>query len=175
MTTSVLPQDLLAALPADPAAQLELAQKISSNAFASRSAGLEAEVAQLRAQLGAKAQALKAAEGAAAELRVELDEARERARQSLEEQSKLVGEKNSLAEQVRLLPRASYQCARHATSCSHHAAVVAYPPHCERARPRFQPAQPPGAVVALVHHEPSLMLLRCAAMRCAASPARAVL
>ena len=57
--SDVLPQDLLATLPPDPAAQHELAAKLAAYAFNARAAGLEAEVAQLRSALNAKTNALK--------------------------------------------------------------------------------------------------------------------
>ena len=103
--SDVLPQDMLATLPPDPAAQHELAVKLAAYAFNARAAGLEAEVAQLKSALAAKTNALKRVEAQASELRLELAEARARAEQSLEEQSKLVGEKNALAATVNRLNR----------------------------------------------------------------------
>eukprot|EP00793_Prasinoderma_coloniale_P005407 PRCOL_00004815-RA len=103
--SDVLPQDMLATLPPDPAAQHELAVKLAAYAFNARAAGLEAEVAQLKSALAAKTNALKGVEAQASELRLELAEARACAEQSLEEQSKLVGEKDALAATVNRLNR----------------------------------------------------------------------
>jgi ferritin-like metal-binding protein YciE len=46
-----LPEELAAVLPADPFEQLDVARKITSIALASRVGRLEAEAAELRAQL----------------------------------------------------------------------------------------------------------------------------
>ncbi|KAF8765667.1 hypothetical protein HU200_008164 [Digitaria exilis] len=100
-----LPAELMAALPSDPFAQLDVARKITSIALSSRLGRLEAEAARLRAQL-----AERDAEAEDLRERVEqLDAAHAvatgRLRRVEEEKETLVRENSSLSNTIRKLNR----------------------------------------------------------------------
>lgn len=100
-----LPKEVLAVLPSDPSDQLELAHRISNLAFSAKVAALEQENVTLRHTLQQRTQQMKGMQGRVAALELEANEATEKARHAVEEQSKLLGEKNALIATVKKLNR----------------------------------------------------------------------
>mmetsp|Transcript_25626 Transcript_25626/g.35408 ORF Transcript_25626/g.35408 Transcript_25626/m.35408 type:complete len:294 (+) Transcript_25626:273-1154(+) len=100
-----IPKEVLAVLPTDPADQLELAHRISNHAYAAKVTALEAENNSLRQTVMQRQSQIKALERRVSNLELEMSEAQEKARNSMEEQTKLVGEKNALIGTVKKLNR----------------------------------------------------------------------
>lgn len=96
---------MLAVLPSDPYDQLDLAHRITALAYTQKVANLEAEARGLNQQLTTKNSQIKSLERKVSLMEVEVGEHQEKARQSLEEQAKLVAEKNSLIATVKKLNR----------------------------------------------------------------------
>jgi len=100
-----IPKELAALLPSDPTEQLELAHRIVNLAYSSKVAALEQENNSLRQTLMQRQSQMKALERRISSLELETSDAQEKARHSMEEQTKLVGEKNALIGTVKKLNR----------------------------------------------------------------------
>mmetsp|Transcript_9013 Transcript_9013/g.15474 ORF Transcript_9013/g.15474 Transcript_9013/m.15474 type:complete len:286 (-) Transcript_9013:370-1227(-) len=100
-----IPKEIMSVLPTDPSEQLELAHRLANLAFSSKVASLEGDNNQLRQTLMQRQSQLKASERKTANLELELSDAQDKMRQSMEEQAKLVGEKNALIGTVKKLNR----------------------------------------------------------------------
>ncbi|CAN6360143.1 unnamed protein product [Urochloa humidicola] len=100
-----LPAELLAVLPSDPFAQLDVARKITSIALSSRLGQLEAEAARLRAQLADRDAEAEDLRERVEQLDAALDVATGRLRRVEEEKETLVRENSSLSNTVRKLNR----------------------------------------------------------------------
>jgi len=100
-----IPKEIMSVLPTDPSEQLELAHRLANLAFSSKVASLEGDNNQLRQTLMQRQSQLKASERKTANLELELADAQDKMRQSMEEQAKLVGEKNALVGTVKKLNR----------------------------------------------------------------------
>lgn len=105
LTAEALPREVLAVLPQDPYDQLDLAHRITALAYTQKVANLEAEARGLNQQLTTKNSQIKSLERKVSMMEVEVGEHQEKCRQSLEEQAKLVAEKNSLIATVKKLNR----------------------------------------------------------------------
>ncbi|CAN6351051.1 unnamed protein product [Urochloa humidicola] len=100
-----LPAELLAALPSDPFAQLDVARKITSIALSSRLGRLEAEAARLSAQLAERDAEAEDLRERVEQLDAALAIATGRLRRVEEEKETLVRENSSLSNTVRKLNR----------------------------------------------------------------------
>jgi len=96
---------VLAILPQDAYDMLDLAHRITAHAYTQRVALLEQETQRLQQQSVQKVSQIKALERRVENLVMEVNEANEKARQYMEEQTKLVGEKNALIGTVKKLNR----------------------------------------------------------------------
>ena len=96
---------MLAILPQDAYDMLDLAHRITAHAYTQRVALLEQETQRLQQQSVQKVSQIKALERRVENLVMEVNEANEKARQYMEEQTKLVGEKNALIGTVKKLNR----------------------------------------------------------------------
>ncbi|PUZ66045.1 hypothetical protein GQ55_3G275100 [Panicum hallii var. hallii] len=100
-----LPTELVAVLPSDPFAQLDVARKITSIALSSRLGRLEAEAARLRAQLAERDAEAEDLRERVEQLDAALAVATGRLRRVEEEKETLVRENSSLSNTVRKLNR----------------------------------------------------------------------
>jgi len=100
-----LPAELVAVLPSDPFAQLDVARKITSIALSSRLGRLEAEAARLRAQLAERDAEAEDLRERVEQLDAALAVATGRLRRVEEEKETLVRENSSLSNTVRKLNR----------------------------------------------------------------------
>ncbi|KAG0569428.1 hypothetical protein KC19_6G090100 [Ceratodon purpureus] len=100
-----LSQDVLAVLPSDPYEQLEIARRITAMAVATRMSKLEAETGKLRQKLTEKEHVIHGLQERVSEAEATLEDTNAKFSQSMEEQSKLLNEKNTLAAQVKKLMR----------------------------------------------------------------------
>ncbi|XP_062180595.1 uncharacterized protein At4g15545-like [Phragmites australis] len=100
-----LPAELVAVLPADPFAQLDVARKITSIALTSRLGRLEAEAARLHAQLAERDAEAEDLRERVEQLDAALAVASGRLRRAEEEKETLLSEKASLSNIVRKLNR----------------------------------------------------------------------
>eukprot|EP00798_Chlamydomonas_sp_ICE-L_P016562 gene16562-22791_t len=105
MQSTELPQDVVSMLPADPQAQLELANKIVSFAFASKISELEHESRDLRESLIQKQGTIKTLERRVGNLESEVNELHAKNRHAAEEAHKLQIEKAALIDTVKRLNR----------------------------------------------------------------------
>ncbi|KAI5084732.1 hypothetical protein GOP47_0000901 [Adiantum capillus-veneris] len=102
---SDLPEGMLAVLPNDPYDQLEIARKITSMAVTSRVGELEAETMSLHRRLAEKELLISDLQARVGELQQALQECAARLSHSLDEQTKLTTERNTLAASVKKLNR----------------------------------------------------------------------
>ncbi|KAI5011422.1 hypothetical protein ZWY2020_013559 [Hordeum vulgare] len=93
-----LPDEILAVIPTDPYEQLDVARKITSMAIASRVSRLEADVARLRRDLADR-------DRGEADLRARLADSDARLLAALDENAKLVKERDTLAVTAKKLAR----------------------------------------------------------------------
>ncbi|SPT19561.1 unnamed protein product [Triticum aestivum] len=93
-----LPDEILAVIPTDPYEQLDVARKITSMAIASRVSRLEADVARLRRDLADR-------DRGDADLRARLADSDARLLAALDENAKLVKERDTLALTAKKLSR----------------------------------------------------------------------
>ncbi|KAF7010590.1 hypothetical protein CFC21_024989 [Triticum aestivum] len=93
-----LPDEILAVIPTDPYEQLDVARKITSMAIASRVSRLEADVARLRRDLADR-------DRGEADLRARLADSDARLLAALDENAKLVKERDTLALTAKKLSR----------------------------------------------------------------------
>lgn len=100
-----LSQEVLAALPADPYEQLDVARRITAMAVSSRMSKLESETGKLRQKLAEKEHVIHGLQERVTVAQSTLVETNAKISQSMEEQAKLVSEKNTLAAQVKKLMR----------------------------------------------------------------------
>ncbi|KAJ1262838.1 hypothetical protein BS78_09G140500 [Paspalum vaginatum] len=100
-----LPAELVAVLPSDPFAQLDVARKITSIALSQRLAHLEAEAAHLRAQLAERDAEAEDLRERVEQLDASLAVATGRLRRAEEEKEALVRDNSSLSNTVRKLNR----------------------------------------------------------------------
>ncbi|KAL6909944.1 hypothetical protein ACP4OV_001202 [Aristida adscensionis] len=100
-----IPAEMMALLPADPFAQLDVARRITSMALASRLGRLEAEAARLRAQLADRDAEAEDLRERVEQLDAALAVASGRLRRAEEEKETLLNEKASLSNTVRKLNR----------------------------------------------------------------------
>lgn len=98
-----LPQEVLAVLPTEPYAQVELAHKIVHFSFSQKVAQLEAETQHLREVVLQKQNVVKTLERRVSGLEVEVQELQAKNKQALDEQHRLQGEKGALIETVKKL------------------------------------------------------------------------
>eukprot|EP00854_Cymbomonas_tetramitiformis_P019196 gene19196-22947_t len=84
VSADTIPKEIMAVLPTDPNEQLEMSHRIANLAFSQKIKALERRVTNLE---------------------LEVNDAQEKARHSMEEQTKLVGEKNALIGTVKKLNR----------------------------------------------------------------------
>lgn len=92
-------------LPADPTDQLELAHRIANVAFVGKVQQLERENAQLQQQAMDRQAKIKQLERRINGMEAELADAADKVRLAMEDQNKLVGEKNALIQTVKKLNR----------------------------------------------------------------------
>ncbi|MCO5612474.1 hypothetical protein L7F22_066742 [Adiantum nelumboides] len=102
---SDLPEGMHAILPSDPYEQLEIARKITSMAVTSRVGELEAETMSLHRRLAEKELLISDLQARVGELQQALQESAARLSHSLDEQTKLTTERNTLAASVKKLNR----------------------------------------------------------------------
>ncbi|CAD6236589.1 unnamed protein product [Miscanthus lutarioriparius] len=100
-----LPDAIAAALPPDPYEQLEVARKITAVAVASRASRLELEAARLRQRLADRDRLAAELADRAAKLELALRDADARLRAALDDNAKLVKERDSLAQTSKKLAR----------------------------------------------------------------------
>lgn len=93
-----LPDEILSVIPTDPYEQLDIARKITSMAISSRVSRLEADVARLRRDLADR-------DRSEAELRARLADSDARLLAALEDNAKLVKERDTLAVTAKKLSR----------------------------------------------------------------------
>ncbi|KAM0839373.1 hypothetical protein ACQ4PT_060360 [Festuca glaucescens] len=93
-----LPDEILAVIPTDPYEQLDIARKITSMAISSRVSRLEADVARLRRDLADR-------ERSEADLRARLADSDARLLAALDDNAKLVKERDTLAVTAKKLSR----------------------------------------------------------------------
>ncbi|KAK3269855.1 hypothetical protein CYMTET_21720 [Cymbomonas tetramitiformis] len=105
VSADTIPKEIMAVLPTDPNEQLEMSHRIANLAFSQKVCVLEAENNQLRQTLMQRQSQIKALERRVTNLELEVNDAQEKARHSMEEQTKLVGEKNALIGTVKKLNR----------------------------------------------------------------------
>ena len=97
------PPQLLAALPPDPADQLQLAFRIANTAFASRASSLASDAARARAALADRDDRVAALETRLAALRLDARDAEERAARAADAAAAARRENEALGGQVRAL------------------------------------------------------------------------
>ncbi|KVI10252.1 uncharacterized protein At4g15545 [Cynara cardunculus var. scolymus] len=100
-----LPDEILSVIPTDPYDQLDLARKITSMALASRVSKLESEAGRLRHKLNEKDRVIMELEGKVSELQQTCHNVQLRLQITLEDNSKLVEERDSLAMATKKLGR----------------------------------------------------------------------
>ncbi|KAK3162056.1 hypothetical protein QOZ80_1BG0084770 [Eleusine coracana subsp. coracana] len=100
-----LPDAIAAALPPDPYEQLEVARKITAVAVAARASRLELEAARLRQRLAERDRLAAEFADRAAKLEQALRDADARLRAALDDNAKLVKERDSLAHTSKKLAR----------------------------------------------------------------------
>ncbi|TVU34983.1 hypothetical protein EJB05_16842, partial [Eragrostis curvula] len=100
-----LPDAIAAALPLDPYEQLEVARKITAVAVAARASRLELEAARLRQRLAERDRLAAELADRAAKLEQALRDADARLRAALEDNAKLMEERDSLAHTSKKLAR----------------------------------------------------------------------
>ncbi|KAK9741296.1 hypothetical protein RND81_03G095900 [Saponaria officinalis] len=100
-----LPDDVLAVIPTDPYDQLDLARKITSMAIASRVSNLESETNRLKDKVREQDGLIFELEEKASHLQTAFDEADSRFKLVIDENLKLVQERDSLAATVKKLNR----------------------------------------------------------------------
>ncbi|KAG0586380.1 hypothetical protein KC19_2G086300 [Ceratodon purpureus] len=100
-----LSQEVLSVLPADPYEQLDVARRITAMAVSSRMSKLEAETGKLRQKLAEKDHMIHGLQERVSAAQSTLVETNAKISKSMEEQTKLVSEKNTLAVQVKKLMR----------------------------------------------------------------------
>lgn len=100
-----LPDELLAVIPTDPYDQLDLARKITSMAIASRVSKLEAETGLLKQKVYEQDRLIFELEEKAVNMQQSVQEADSRLKIVLDENMKLVQERDSLAATVKKLNR----------------------------------------------------------------------
>ncbi|EYU33775.1 hypothetical protein MIMGU_mgv1a021123mg [Erythranthe guttata] len=100
-----LPDEILSVMPTDPYEQLDLARKITSMAIASRVTNLEAEAVGLRQKLREKDRLIQELEDKASRLEGACQDAELRFRIAIEDNMKLLKEKESLDLNVKKLNR----------------------------------------------------------------------
>ncbi|XP_021313341.1 uncharacterized protein At4g15545 isoform X2 [Sorghum bicolor] len=100
-----LPDAIAAALPPDPYEQLEVARKITAVAVASRASRLELEAARLRQRLADRDRLAAELADRAAKLELALRDADAQLRAALDDNAKLVKERDSLAQTSKKLAR----------------------------------------------------------------------
>ncbi|KAL6614433.1 hypothetical protein ACP70R_036703 [Stipagrostis hirtigluma subsp. patula] len=100
-----LPDAIAAALPPDPYEQLEVARKITAVAVAARASRLELEAARLRQRLADRDRIAAELADRAAKLEHALRDADARLRAALDDNAKLVKERDSLAQTTKKLAR----------------------------------------------------------------------
>ncbi|KAL6845486.1 hypothetical protein ACP4OV_024981 [Aristida adscensionis] len=100
-----LPDAIAAALPPDPYEQLEVARKITAVAVAARASRLELEAARLRQRLADRDRLAAELADRAAQLEQALRDADARLRAALDDNAKLVKERDSLAQTTKKLAR----------------------------------------------------------------------
>ncbi|GMH13379.1 hypothetical protein Nepgr_015220 [Nepenthes gracilis] len=98
-----IPDEILSVIPTDPYDQLDLARKITSMAIASRVSNLETESSRLRQKMYEKDQLIYELEEKASHLQKAFQEADSRLKISLDENMKLVQERDSLSSTVKKL------------------------------------------------------------------------
>ncbi|KAL9226057.1 hypothetical protein vseg_001910 [Gypsophila vaccaria] len=103
--SSDLPAEVLAVIPTDPYDQLDLARKITSMAIASRVSNLELEAARLQLKLRDQQRHLVELEDKSSRLQTAHQEADSRLSLVVNENMKLVQERDSLAATVKKLSR----------------------------------------------------------------------
>ena len=103
--TEALPREVIAVLPSEPYDQLDLAHRINAYAYTQKVAVLESESSQLRNQLTQRNNAVKTLERRIENLVMEVSDANDKVRQSVEDQAKLVAEKNALITTIKKLNR----------------------------------------------------------------------
>ncbi|WVZ68697.1 hypothetical protein U9M48_017606, partial [Paspalum notatum var. saurae] len=100
-----LPDAIAAALPPDPYEQLEVARKITAVAVAARASRLELEAARLRQRLVERDRLAAELADRAAKLELALRDADARLRAALDDNAKLIKERDSLAQTSKKLAR----------------------------------------------------------------------
>ncbi|XP_012087392.1 uncharacterized protein At4g15545 isoform X2 [Jatropha curcas] len=100
-----LPDEILAVIPTDPYDQLDLARKITSMAIASRVSKLEAEMGRMRQKVYEKDRAIYELEEKVSHVQRAYQEAESRLKITLDENTKLSKERDSLAMSVKKLSR----------------------------------------------------------------------
>ncbi|KAF6150258.1 hypothetical protein GIB67_017158 [Kingdonia uniflora] len=100
-----LPDEILSVMPTDPYEQLDLARKITSMAIASRVSKLESESGRMRQKINDKDRVIFELEEKVLELQQGFQEAENRLRITLDENSKLVRERDSLVTTTKKLNR----------------------------------------------------------------------
>ncbi|KAI3675675.1 hypothetical protein L1987_85267 [Smallanthus sonchifolius] len=100
-----LPDEILSVIPADPYDQLDLARKITSMALASRVSKLEAEAGRLRHKLNEKDRVIMELEEKVSELQQTCHNVQLRLQITLEDNTKLAEERDSLAVTTKKLGR----------------------------------------------------------------------
>lgn len=101
----VLPKEVVAVLPADPYAQLELAHRLTCYAYTQKVRQMEAENQQLRETINQSQAAVKAAERKGTLLQVELQDLQTQNALVVEKQHQLTSEKSALLDTIRRLTR----------------------------------------------------------------------
>ncbi|KAL7592926.1 uncharacterized protein At4g15545 [Lactuca sativa] len=100
-----LPNEILSVIPTDPYDQLDLARKITSMALASRVSKLESEAGRLRNKLNEKDRVIMELEDKVSELQQTCHNVQLRLQITLEDNSKLAEERDSLAMATKKLGR----------------------------------------------------------------------
>ncbi|KAI3754026.1 hypothetical protein L2E82_26117 [Cichorium intybus] len=100
-----LPNEILAVMPTDPYDQLDLARKITSMALASRVSKLESEAGRLRNKLNEKDRVIMELEDKVSELHQTCHNIQLRLQMTLEDNTKLAEERDSLAATTKKLGR----------------------------------------------------------------------
>lgn len=105
MSDGEFSQKLLAALPADPFEQLEVAQRLTSRAVAAGVSKLETETGRLRQKLSEKDATIISMQHCMADLEQTLQDTSFRLSQALESQDRVINENNMLVSTVQKLKR----------------------------------------------------------------------
>eukprot|EP00252_Welwitschia_mirabilis_P023193 TRINITY_DN6508_c0_g1_i2.p1 TRINITY_DN6508_c0_g1~~TRINITY_DN6508_c0_g1_i2.p1 ORF type:complete len:137 (-),score=23.34 TRINITY_DN6508_c0_g1_i2:331-741(-) len=100
-----LPEEILRVMPTDPYEQLDIARKITSIAIASRVSRLEAENLKLKQKVYEKDQIIHDLNDKLSQLDLAFQDTNARLSRALEDQSKLMNERNALASTVKKLNR----------------------------------------------------------------------